>query len=120
MVPTHADFHDRQVLVGEEAGPVLLDFDDAAMGEAAHDIGAFLSHLDEHARAERIDRATADRLVDAFLTGYGEVPPEIPFYRGLVTARLAARPLRNLLPDWEDQTELRLRHALRHLDPATT
>ena len=76
-VPVHKDLHAGHVLAphGGRGGVVVIDLDEARMGDPAIDVAHFCAYLD----ASRKPAASAMR--DAFLTGYGPLPGEAPELR---------------------------------------
>jgi Ser/Thr protein kinase RdoA (MazF antagonist) len=90
LVPTHRDLNPSQVVVGPGAVR-LIDFDEATMAPAGLDVGNFLAHLTKELVQRR--RPTAETLPagDAFLRGYGRIPRDLPWWRGIALARLACR-----------------------------
>jgi aminoglycoside phosphotransferase len=63
----HRDFHEGQVLTDGETA-TMLDFDTAATGDPAQDIGNFLAHLDF---AAIMAGRTSSEETDVFLGAYG-------------------------------------------------
>ena len=76
-VPVHRDLHAGHVLLphGEGGGVVVIDLDEARMGDPAADVAHFCAYLDA---AGRLDHAA---LRDAFLTAYGPLPGAAPELR---------------------------------------
>ncbi len=106
----HGDWHDQQVLVGP-AGVQLVDFDDAALGEPALDLGTFVAHVaagdavapfaprtPRHPAApgvrDAVQRAVAAR--DATAAG------ALALHEAAALLRLAVHPFRRLDPAWPD------------------
>jgi Ser/Thr protein kinase RdoA (MazF antagonist) len=100
LVPAHRDLHPAQVVVG--AGTVrLIDLDEAAMAPAALDVGKFIAHLTKNAVHGKRPTAEAEAAADAFLRGYGRIPRDLPWWRGIALARLAcSAEERHGRPDW--------------------
>lgn len=102
-VASHGDFYYHQLLVADD-GVRVVDFDEACHCDAALDVGNFLAHLDWLTDTQRlpVDRAAALRA--AFLHGYGARPANLALLETVALVRLAARPFRNLVPDWRALT----------------
>ena len=66
----HRDFYDKQVVIGSEGQPGLLDFDTLACGESALDIANMLGHLELRVLQGLCSEAIAKRAARAFLDGY--------------------------------------------------
>jgi aminoglycoside phosphotransferase (APT) family kinase protein len=89
LVPSHRDFHLKQVVIAPGGTPRLIDLDDAAMSPAGLDVGNFLAHLDE-AQLSGIRMASVVRdAADAFAAGYGPMPSGTERWRLLALVRLA-------------------------------
>ncbi len=92
LVPSHRDFHQGQLLLGDNQA-VLLDLDTAAMSEAELDVGNFLAHL----RSDSGETATLRyaRLAAVFRSAYaGETglqldPQRLAWYEASSLLRLA-------------------------------
>jgi hypothetical protein len=89
-VPVHKDLHAGHVLVpdGGRGGVVVIDLDEARMGDPAIDVAHFCAYLD----ASRRPAASAMR--DAFLAGYGLVPGaaselRVRFYAAYTAIKIA-------------------------------
>jgi Ser/Thr protein kinase RdoA (MazF antagonist) len=103
----HGDFYDDQVLVAGD-GAVLIDLDGMRLGHPLLDVGNFLAHL----AASR----EGDAGREAFLDGYGEVPPQhAGTFEAAALLQLAVGPFRRLEPGWPDEVERRLRLAASRL-----
>lgn len=101
---THGDFKPDQVLFkGDRL--TLLDFDRAAQGHPARDLGSFLAQLDyQHLRGS-LDDHRRHAAATGFLEGYvahGEVvdPKALRVYRALSLFKLLPEPFRHRAPDW--------------------
>lgn len=71
----HRDFYQDQVLVTPDKIS-LLDFDLAAMGDPAVDLGNFIAHLRELSLRRHGDTASLAALEQAFLAGYVQMNPK--------------------------------------------
>jgi Ser/Thr protein kinase RdoA (MazF antagonist) len=108
-LPTHGDFASADVLVPADGPTVVVDFDDAGLGEPALDVANFEATLElrgvrRYGTAEAFDSAAT-----AFRSGYAEhtTPPTITApVEAVVWLRLARR---NLLSRPENEA---WRHAL--------
>lgn len=114
--PRHGDFSPDQVVLGR-AGPALLDFDNAELGDPAADLGQFVASL-------LADGLTSDAGVGVpaaswstdFLTGYESaggvaVADRIADHTAAALVRLAVEPFRTRAPHWPARTEALLEHA---------
>ena len=105
--PVHADFYDKQVIVGP-ARLALIDLDQTRMGAAAEDLGCFIAHL-EYLGLSTPD-LSADRVGDlgqALLDGYAEAggrydQRQLAGWTALSLFRLAHQPFRDRLSNWPD------------------
>jgi Ser/Thr protein kinase RdoA (MazF antagonist) len=86
LVPSHRDFHPRQIVVQTKSNTVrFIDFDDAAMAPAGLDVGNMIAHLRrEHVMGARTPEVVASA-IDALLHGYG------PSTEALVTRQMWER-----------------------------
>ena len=71
MVPSHRDFHPRQVVVTADDAIALIDLDDAAMAPRGLDVGNMVAHLVRERLTGRRPAAVAEAATAAFLEGYG-------------------------------------------------
>ncbi|NUO92345.1 MAG: aminoglycoside phosphotransferase family protein [Dermatophilaceae bacterium] len=71
VVPSHRDFHPRQVVVTPEGGIALIDLDDAAMAPRGLDVGNMVGHLVRERLMGRRPAAVVEAATAAFLGGYG-------------------------------------------------
>ena len=111
----HGDFSAGQVLIAGD-GVAILDFDRAARGDPAADIGLFIAHLERKALCCALPANRVGPLRQAFLEGYGSVtrrrlPARVPLYIAVGLVRLAALPFRSREADWLAQTEAILERA---------
>ena len=90
--PIHGDFYAKQALV-MDAGIALLDFDQAAVGEPAVDLGNFVAHLEREALEGRIPAERIEEMTSALLQGYGR-PVSIEAWTALALFLLSTDPFR--------------------------
>ena len=98
----HRDFHLRQ-LFDDGTHITVLDWDDAACGDAAFDVGYFTTYLKTH-----YERAEADLGIAAFREGYGgddSLWSRIPVYERFNALRRACRRFRLRDAGWERELE---------------
>jgi hypothetical protein len=105
----HGDFYDRQVLI-RDGKAVILDLDNAALGDPAADPGLFIAHLERNVLRNELDTDDRTRFADAFLQGYlqeGQQPDEerIRLYTAIGLFYLAAEPFRYREPEWPARIE---------------
>lgn len=107
-VPVHGDFSADQVLIGRSDNRIgIIDWDRAAHGDAAWDLGCFLADLDCRVLARALDRVTADLWAEALLEGYDYNHPH-EMIQVATAAALISRstdPFRRRKPEWD--TEIR-------------
>ncbi|CTQ31884.1 phosphotransferase [Jannaschia rubra] len=118
--PIHGDFSADQVLV-HEGRATIIDWDRAATGDPARDIGSFLAHQDVLA----LDGGSIDGTAVGFLDGYAEAGGRVA--RDVIAVQharallaLTAEGFRERRPDWPDRTRrliARAEEVLRPLDP---
>ena len=93
-VPSHRDFHPRQVVVTPDGGIALIDLDDAAMAPRGLDVGNMLAHLVRERVTGRRPAAVTAAATAAFLDGYGSSddldPRAMEAWTTLSLVRLAA------------------------------
>lgn len=109
LTPTHGDFHAGQVLIADGAA-VLIDFDEAALGEPAADLASFLAHLEQHACMGRLPPGRPDFLREALLEGYArKAPPpsdaRLAAHTAAALFRIAPHFFRERDPEWPQRTE---------------
>ena len=94
LVPSHRDFHPRQVVVTPDRGIALIDLDDAAMAPRGLDVGNMVGHLVLERVTGRRPAAVTEAATAAFLDGYGSRddldPRALEAWTTLSLARLAA------------------------------
>jgi ATP-binding cassette subfamily B protein len=120
--PVHGDFHAGQVLVGGGV-PVLLDFDEAALGDPAADFGSFLAHLEYDELAGRVPPTRRSAIAAALLAGYARVatPPSshaLRLYTAAALFQRAAQFFRDRDPSWPERIHTVLDRVDRHLQVA--
>jgi len=76
--PVHYDYYHSQVLVPDAAPTVVLDLDEAGLGDPAFDLAHFETHLELLALQWLGDPGGLQAACDAFRTGYGDSAPEPP------------------------------------------
>ncbi len=87
LVPSHRDFHPRQVVVDDVVK--LIDLDDAALAPAGLDVGNMVAHLRREAVAGRRTTEVAEAAIAGFLGGYGAPPADLDVWERLSLTRLA-------------------------------
>ncbi len=105
----HGDFYDKQVLI-RDGEAVILDLDNAALGDPAADPGLFIAHLERDVLRNELDADDRMQFAEAFLQGYrkvGQQPDEerIRLYTAIGLFYLAAEPFRYREPDWPARIE---------------
>ena len=98
----HRDFHLRQ-LFDDGTHITVLDWDDAAFGDAAFDVGYFTTYLKTHH-----ERAAAETGIAAFRDGYGgddALWSRVPVYERFNHLRRACRRFRLRDAGWERELE---------------
>jgi len=93
----HGDLHPKNALLSPSGRIGLIDFDQAAPGNPAADVGGLLAGLRYDAVVGRVAPAAAERLSAAFLAGYRalrELPGEAELRWHVAAALLAERALR--------------------------
>lgn len=108
----HGNFQPRHVLLADD-GVALLDFDRAARGNPAADIGNFLANLELMVLARQMPEATATALRSALLVGYQSklrriAPGSIELQTSLSLFQQVLTPFRLRAPDWPTQVAMLL------------
>jgi hypothetical protein len=107
--PIHGDFSAQQILVdGDKVA--FLDFDTAARGNPASDLGNFIAKLE---RAVIHGKLSPDRLKlvhQALLDGYravtrGPIPGCVELHTAASLFRFALHPFRRRMTNWPEQTQ---------------
>jgi hypothetical protein len=97
----HGDFSADQVVQAADGSLTFIDWDNAAAGDAAADLGSFIARLE----ADALEHGSPDSASasDAFRDGYAQLLP-LPRTADLQVAaellRLATEPFRRRLPEW--------------------
>ena len=120
--PIHGDFYaDQVVMTGDQVG--LIDFDEAARGSPAWDLGNFIGHL--HYRRLSQDMggdgpsSIGEGLIDGYRAAGGETSlREVRLQTAVALMRLGARPFRERDPHWPDKIEMVLGRVEELLDTA--
>lgn len=120
--PIHGDFNPQQVVI-DHGSVGILDFDRAALGQPALDLGNFLAHLEYKVLLDHLSIHTARSVEEAFLREYETFAP-LPFgislYKAIALFRLTPTPFRNYEDSWAERTELILEQAGRLLEAVHT
>ena len=95
-VPSHGDFHARQVMGGER-GLALIDFDVMCAAPAAFDLAHYAAHL---VRGSEGDDELAQVVLAQLVEGYDERPAWLDWYLASSVLRRAPFPFRYLDDDW--------------------
>lgn len=115
--PLHGDFSADQVIAWPDGAVVLIDWDRAAVGPAAIDLGSFIARIE--AEAILAGGMPGMAASGAFLRGYADEAGRRPWgLHGWIAAgllRLAAEPFRRRLPDWPSAVQALLERAEWHL-----
>ena len=89
LVPSHRDFHPRQVILATTGTVRLIDFDDTAMAPAGLDVGNMVAHLHREATVHGRPGPVVEAAVRAFLVAYGTPPTDLQQWVQLSLIRLA-------------------------------
>ena len=109
----HGDFSPDQILIGDDGSVAVLDFDNAALGHPATDLGSFAAALIQRSGAQ----AQVTGYIDQFHRGYhaaGGAPihsNQITLYTAAALIRRAPEPFRYRHAAWGEETERVLRVA---------
>lgn len=111
----HGNFLARHVLLADD-GVALLDFDRAARGNPAADLGSFIANLEMMVVGRQMAEGTAAALRTALLDGYQSTlrrvsPAWIELYTALNLFQQALTPFRMRSPDWPEQMGTLLQRA---------
>jgi aminoglycoside phosphotransferase (APT) family kinase protein len=118
----HGDLHDGQFLI-QRGTPFLLDFDQAASGPPAMDVGNLLAHLDLRALQElcgasaRSVRACASALLAGWQVHSEHEQLELDFYQATTNMRLAL--VYAIRPHWRALAPALLVRAQAQLEACT-
>lgn len=102
VTPLHRDFHLRQ-LFDDGVHVTVIDWDDAASGDPAFDVGYFTAYLRSHLSSE-----AAAVGIDAFRRGYGgnaSLWARVPVYERFNALRRACRRFRLQDNGWQRELE---------------
>jgi hypothetical protein len=104
----HGDFHPGQVLIGTD-GVALLDFDEAARGDPALDLGTFLAHVEGGVIRGHFPAGVIDPVRAALLDGYRSAGGRaadgaVDVYTVAGLLRVAPEPFRAREPGWPERT----------------
>ncbi len=107
LAPTHGDFYAQQVLLdGPRVG--VLDFDEAALGDPASDIGNFLAHLERDLLRGRMPPALDPLVRERLLAGYARhapLPAGVALQTAVALFRVSHLPFRHREPDWPERIQ---------------
>jgi hypothetical protein len=108
----HGDFHPAQVLVRAD-GIVILDLDEATIGDPTTDLGTFLAHLSSGVGAGNIPPSVAAEAAAALLDGYAGVSGRLDRRRvdaatATALALLLPHPFRERAHDWPHRIDAML------------
>ncbi len=108
-LPIHGDFYASQVLVEGDA-VVVLDLDEAAVGDPVSDLGNFIAHLERGRLCGHVRARPVEELRSALLEGYCQASGR-PVKTALLAAhtaaallKLAHHPFRLREDDWPGRT----------------
>ena len=104
--PIHGDFSADQVVLGD-GGVGIVDYDAAAMGDPASDVGLFHANLLVDVVQGRVTRPRADRQIAALLAGYRSAArcadaaeSRLGLYTAAWLLRVATEPFRYRTAAW--------------------
>ena len=108
----HGDFHSGQVLLTGGV-PAMIDFDEAALGDPAGDLGSFLAHLECNEISGRLPQRRRSAVAAALLEGYAgaaSLPPEHVLRLHAAAALFQRSPqfFRDRDPHWPERTHVAL------------
>ncbi|MFN3276850.1 MAG: phosphotransferase [Paracoccus hibiscisoli] len=109
LVPSHGDFSADQVMIAPDGTLSIVDWDEAGLAPAAHDLGTYLARLDHDA----LTGTPTDDRAQALLQGYGPPPPDLAAHHAAALAALATEGFRTRRPDWPDLARRLLDRALQ-------
>jgi aminoglycoside phosphotransferase (APT) family kinase protein len=112
-VTIHGDFHEGNILVGDQGISGLLDVDDAGPGERVEDLGLLVGRIWSLAHGRAGEPAL--RYAEQLLRRSEQVvdPVELRRRVGVALIGRATGPFRNQLDGWREQTRGRLELAER-------
>lgn len=104
----HGDFSADQIIINGERVEII-DWDNAACGDPAADLGSFIARLEADATNGTMPASATERAVEELRSGYEEVTGTLPAAIDLQTVigliRLASENFRNRIPNWPERTE---------------
>jgi ATP-binding cassette subfamily B protein len=101
LVPSHGDFHARQLVVRPDV-LVVTDFDHMGLAPAALDLATYAAHL---VRGDPGDLEEAMSVLDLLIEGYGEPPAGLPWYLATAILRQATQPFCYLDEQWPERVD---------------
>jgi aminoglycoside phosphotransferase (APT) family kinase protein len=109
----HGDFYDQQVMLGSDGTAIILDIDQAELGDPAADLGLFIAHLEREELRNTLSAQEVGAFSDALIQGYCDVcrsqeSAAIHLYTAIGLLYLAAEPFRYREPEWPAQIEAML------------
>ncbi len=112
--PVHGDFSADQVL-RTPVGVAVIDFDAAALGDPAWDLGTFRAQLERSVIRGDLTAERVAALQAALEAGYraqrGSLPPGVALYTAAGLLRLAPHAFRTRQEGWPDETQALLGRA---------
>ena len=104
----HGDFHSGQMLLTDGV-PMMIDFDEAALGDPAGDLGSFLAHLEWDEIAGLLPTPRRSAVAAALLEGYARAaspPPEdvLRLHTAAALFQRATQFFRDRDPQWPERT----------------
>lgn len=107
--PRHGDFSPDQVVLGS-GGAAFIDFDNAAVGDPAADLGHFVAALEAAELDGNLGAGPASLLAADLLTGYQSAggcaePHRVTLHTSAALVRLAVEPFRHRRCGWPVSTE---------------
>ena len=107
----HGDFYEDQLFVSD-TGVVLLDFEEAQLGDPLLDVGHFLAQLSLRGNAEHARAA----FLDAYAAFHPRARKDALLFEARAVLSLALGPFQRLRPAWPEKIERRIRLATHRLD----
>ena len=99
LVPSHGDFHARQ-LMRDDGELAVIDLDDICAAPAALDLANYAAHFIRGADGEvELAHAALAQIAD----GYGERPPGLDWYFASSILRRTSFPFRYLDDHWPER-----------------
>ncbi len=93
----HNDFAGHNIIVSKDGGISVLDFSMFDHDSVAFDYFSFIHKLEMLPHDPVIPTALGDRLIAAFVQGYGETPPDVESLKDIVYCRLNLAKLLTLV-----------------------